>query len=490
LCLSSLHTQTLSPKRELRGAWIATVGNIDWPKNRTNPTSGEQISDLVNSLKRLKEAGINTVYFQVRTECDALYKSEIEPWSYWLTGNQGTAPEPFYDPLEFAIAEAHKLGMELHAWLNPYRAQKKVGEYPLAQNHVVIQNPNWILSFKDYKMLDPGIPEVKNHVLNVVKDIVLRYDIDGIHFDDYFYPYSPKVSTEDEATFSKYGEGFSDIDNWRRHNINSLMAMIYDFIKKEKPYLKFGISPFGIVENKYAGTDGLNSYSVLYCDPLTWIKDKTVDYVNPQLYWEMEHPKAAYSKLLPWWNSVSNNVHLYIGLFSSRFMGRRFDGKSTELGDQLRLNRKMDNVHGVVFFSSSSITNDNAPLFDTLKYDFYKYPALVPIMSWKDTIPPLPPSRIDSRRDTSSITITWEKPQSASDGELPRRYVIYKFSDGEEINLSDPSKIVHITDRTRVRFEKGFSQTDTDLVFVVTSLDRLQNESEGISIKISRDKEN
>jgi uncharacterized lipoprotein YddW (UPF0748 family) len=227
--------QIIPPKREFRGAWVATVANIDWPKNRPNATSGEQISDLITILKKLKESGINAVMFQVRTECDALYNSKFEPWSYWLTNQQGKAPEPFFDPLEYAIDEAHKLGMELHAWFNPYRAVKNVGDYDPAENHVSVTHPDWILNFGNYKMLDPGLPEVKEFVLNVMKDVLHNYDIDGIHFDDYFYPYSPKVSSEDAETYEKYGSQFDNIDDWRRDNINSLMAMIYEEIKKEKP---------------------------------------------------------------------------------------------------------------------------------------------------------------------------------------------------------------------------------------------------------------
>jgi len=481
-----LNAQIIPPKREFRGAWVATVANIDWPKNRPNATSGEQISDLITILKKLKESGVNAVLFQVRTECDALYNSKYEPWSYWLTNEQGKAPEPFFDPLEYAIDEAHKLGMELHAWFNPYRAVKQVGDYEVAESHVSVQHPDWILSFGDYKMLDPGLPEVKEYVLNVVKDVLLNYDVDGIHFDDYFYPYSPKVSNEDAGTFEKYGSKFDNIDDWRRNNINSLMSMIYEEIKREKPYVKFGISPFGIVENKYAGTSGLDSYSVLYCDPLNWIKEKSVDYVNPQLYWELEHPRAPYSKLLPWWSSVSNDVHLYIGLFSSQFMGRRFKGDPAEMGNQLRLNRATENVHGVVFFSSSSITNNSGGLFDSLKNDFYRYPALVPLMSWKDNIPPNKPELVDYKVDSTAITIRWNKPALASDNEEVKKYLIYRFNSIEEINLDDPRAIIHITDKQRVRFEHRLTElTQENMIFVITALDRLQNESDGLIIEVN-----
>lgn len=474
--------QTTIPKYEFRGAWVATVANIDWPKNR-NAASGEQINELVTIFDRLEKAGINAVIFQVRTECDALYNSYYEPWSRWLTGEQGKSPSPYYDPLEFAISEAHRRGMELHAWLNPYRSVKNVGDYKTASNHVSELHPEWILEFGKYKMLDPGNPAVKDYILKIVTDIITRYDIDGLHFDDYFYPYSPKVSTEDAATFRKYNAGFTDIDEWRRYNVNSLMASIYNVIKVVNPRIKFGISPFGIVENKYAGTQGLNSFSVLYCDPLTWIKDKTVDYVNPQLYWEMDHDKAAYRKLLPWWASVTKDVHLYIGHFSSRFFGRRQSGNKDELGNQLRMNRETPNVHGSVFFSSSSITAANNELADTLKNNFYSYPALTPLMPWKESIPPLSPVNVKLTKDSISVILTWDKPEPAVDGEVPHRYIIYKFSSEEDLNKNNPENILEIvnseTKRCRVQLKNGEKP-----VFVIASLDRLNNECTGVVVKV------
>lgn len=472
----ALLSQQIYPKREFRGAWVATVANIDWPSSR-NASSGEQIAELVSIFDKLQQAGINAVMFQIRTECDAFYDSPFEPWSYWLTGKQGKAPSPYYDPLEFAVAEAHKRGMELHAWFNPYRAVKTIGDYPAADNHVFKQHPEWLLQFSNYKMLDPGQPAVKDYVLKIVTDVISRYDIDGIHFDDYFYPYGPKVSNEDSLTYAKYNGGIKNIDDWRRFNINDLMAKIYGIVKSVKPYVKFGISPFGIVENKYANTNGFNSYSILYCDPLTWLNDKTVDYVNPQLYWEIGHNAADFAKLLPWWATVTNGRHLYIGHFSSRMAAKDYKGRKSELGDQLRMNRATRNVDGEVFFSAKSITMNMSGFADSLKL-WYKYPALPPVMAWKDSIAPLAPGNVSVTADSQGVLIKWDKPENASDGEAPARYIVYCFDKKDKIDLNDPSYILTVTtnDNTIYR-DITPKKKKTDYTYIVTALDRLYNES-------------
>lgn len=476
-CVNFTNAQTNYPKYEFRGAWVATVANIDWPSNR-NATSGEQITELINIMDKLKDAGINAVLFQIRTECDALYNSQIEPWSYWLTGQQGKAPYPYFDPLEFAIDEAHKRGMELHAWFNPYRAVKNEGDYTVSENHVSVLHPDWILSFEKYKMLDPGNPEVKKYILSVVKDVLTRYDVDGIHFDDYFYPYSPKVSTEDSKTFEMNKGNFTNVDDWRRNNINSLMADIYKLINETKPYVKFGISPFGVVENKYAGTNAFESYNILYCDPLTWLKDKIVDYVNPQLYWEMDHEKAAYRKLLPWWASIVNERHLYIGHWSGKFVDSRYKGSKNEISNQIIMNRNTHNVHGSVFFSGKSIFENVGGFADTLKENFYKYPALPTTMPWKDNVPPLSPINITVKVEQKSIVLNWDNPGKAEDSDEPYYYVIYRFVNNEEININNPVKIVGFSYRGKTRFRDNIEVSeDKKIVYVITSVDRLHNES-------------
>ena len=477
--------QYVYPKRELRGAWIATVANIDWPTSKYE-TPGRQIRELVNIFDKLKAAGINTVYFQVRTECDALYKSSYEPWSYWLTGKQGQAPKPYFDPLAFAISEAHSRGMELHAWFNPYRAVKTTGEYPIAKNHVTVLHPDWILDFKTYKMLNPGIPAVRDYIAKIVADVVRRYDVDGIHFDDYFYPYTPKISNQDEATYKRYNGGIKDIDDWRRHNINQMVAEVYDTIQAINPHIKFGISPFGIVENKYAGTHGFESYKTIYCDPVTWLKDKTVDYVLPQLYWEIGNHAADFSRLLPWWSSVVDGRQLYVGSFSTKMAGTDYKGSPSELENQIRLSRQIIKVSGIVFFSSKSITDNYSHFADSLKM-YFKYPALIPAMKWKDSIPPQPPTNLKAESDSLGIKLIWNKPAIASDGDSAYKFVIYRFSSPDEIDLDDATHIIQVTNNANDSFfDRDASGNNSSLTYVVTALDRMNNESKGAVVSFNK----
>lgn len=472
-----LSSQSTHPKREFRGAWVATVANIDWPLSKYD-TPGEQIKEMVEIFDSLKAAGINAIFFQIRTECDALYDSRYELWSYWLTGEQGKAPKPYYDPLKFAVKEAHKRGMELHAWFNPYRAVRDTSGYEVAENHVSKTHPEWILQFDNYKMLNPGLPGVREHILNVVSDFITRYDIEGIHFDDYFYPYSPKVSNEDSLTFAKFNRGITDIDDWRRDNINLLMKEIYAIIQSVKPEVKFGISPFGIVENKYAGTDGFESYHILYCDPQTWLEEKTVDYINPQLYWEIGHELADYAKLLPWWTTILNGRHLYVGHYSSKMMSPRYEGELSQIGAQIRMNRAHDRVHGSVFFSAKSIYYNWNSFADSLGNKFYKYPAFPPTMPWKDDVPPLPPQNLTSEIDSDKVRLRWELPDVASDGDGADYFVIYEFKADEEMDMENPKNILKVTNHAVTQYSEQLETSSNEkVVYVVTSMDNLHNES-------------
>ena len=477
-------SQNQNPKREFRAAWIATVVNIDWPLGKTNSTEIQK-QNLINQLDSLSDAGMNAIFFQVRTECDAFYKSNYEPWSHWLTGEQGKAPKPLYDPLQFAINESHKRGMELHAWFNPYRAVRDTALYSLDENHVAVQHPEWIITSKKFKMLDPGLPGVRTHVLNVMDDVLVNYDIDGIHFDDYFYPYGPKISNEDSLTYLNHSRGIEDLDDWRRDNINLLMKEIYEIVKEKKPFVKFGISPFGIVRNEYAGTNGFNSFDVIYCDPLNWLDNKIVDYVTPQVYWEIGHSKADYAKLVPWWSKITTEKHLYIGLFSSRISAPDYDKKKSEMGDQIRLNRSMKNVLGSVYFSAKSITRNWSGLADSMKNDWYKNIALPPTMSWLDSVSSVKPENVHVVETSSGVLIDWNLPNAAIDGEFPNYYLVYKFCSKEKINLSQPENIVAKVLNNKTSYF-NLNENDKNCVYVVTSVDRLHNESEGVVLKINK----
>jgi len=463
------------PKREFRGAWIATVVNLDWPSS-PGLAPETQRTELTTILNGLKAAGVNAVVFQVRPECDAFYASSFEPWSYWLTGQQGQAPSPYYDPLQFAIAETHKRGMELHAWFNPYRAVRQIGQYPPDPRHVSVLHPEWLLTFGNFKMLDPGLPMVRDYITKVVLDVVQRYDVDGVHFDDYFYPYPPnQIANEDDATFA-YSRGFTDRGDWRRDNVNLLVKMVHDSIQVVKPYVKFGISPFGIWKNGVPpGITGLDAYSVIYCDALAWLNQRTIDYITPQLYWPFGGAQD-YGKLLPWWASQTNGRHMYVGQAAYRIG----IWSASEVPHQIRANRSHPQVQGSIFFRSRFGLLDNPRGFlDSLKTDLYRYPSLSPVMEWKDSVPPNAPRNLRYERiaGAGAAALQWDLPLIAADGDTASRYVVYRF-DHEAIasgDLDDPSHIVEVAGR-RVN-SPGTPAGTGPYYYVVTGLDRNSNES-------------
>ncbi|MCE1190123.1 MAG: family 10 glycosylhydrolase [Ignavibacteria bacterium] len=473
---SSLHSQSIQPKREMRGAWIATVNNIDYPSAKNNG-AWQNTVELRNMLTTLHNAGINTIFFQVRTECDALYKSSLEPWSYWLTGKQGQAPDSAFDPLQAVIEESHKLGMELHAWFNPYRAEKAIGNYPLSPNHVVKRHPEWLLNFKDSRILDPGLPAVQDFIIDVLSDVINHYDIDGVHFDDYFYPYGPKVSTEDSATYAKYPRGIRNIDDWRRDNINSLMARIYSTINNTKPWVKFGISPFGIVENKYANTGGFESYHILYCDPLNWINNRIVDYVLPQLYWEMEHPKAPFAKLLPWWALVTKPSLLFVGHYSSSFLTTKSKPNMEDLLAQLTMVRTTANVSGSVFFSAKSLLNNFRGFNDSLFNKYYSSIALPPLYPTKAQRIPVIPREVFLYERNDSLHFRWSNSEVRAPFEQVGWYVIYRFKKNTAADFSDPANILGVAHCSATEMVIKSCPGTGNYTYVVTTLSKYGDES-------------
>ncbi|MGE5798480.1 MAG: family 10 glycosylhydrolase, partial [Ignavibacteria bacterium] len=337
----------------------------------------------------------------------------------------------------------------------------------------------------DFRMLDPGIPAVRDYITKVAADIAGRYNVDGIHFDDYFYPYAPKISNEDSLSFALYGHGFYDIKEWRRNNINLLVAQVYDKINSVNHQVKFGISPFGILENKYADTKGFESYSVLYGDPLTWIKQKTVDYLVPQIYWKIGDEKADFAKLLPWWASVADDINLFTGMFASKFTDPKYEGNKNEISDQIKMARNTLNVNGIVFFSSKTIFRNFSGFADSLK-SYFKYPALIPLMTWKDSIPPKPPVNLAADGDYFSRTLTWKAPGAAADGDSAKRFVIYRFDEkdylrldeGEKsFNLDNPEFIIHITNGIQDSFEDSEEIHSDEIIYMITALDKSSNES-------------
>ena len=474
----------LSPKREFRGVWIATVANIDWPSKQTLASALQQ-DELIKILDEHQQSGLNAVMLQIRPATDALYAKSREPWSKFLTGKQGQAPMPFYDPLEMAITEAHKRGIELHAWFNPYRAAFSLSPSDIAPNHITRQRPEWFFNYAGKKLFNPGIPEVRKYIVQVVLDVVRNYDVDGIHFDDYFYPYPEKNQfIPDAKQYELYGNGFETIDDWRRNNVDLLIKELADSIHAVKRHVKFGISPFGIWRNisqdpEGSESTGLSGYSVLYGDARKWVKEGWIDYINPQVYFPFGYRPAPYEKLVDWWSNNSFGKHLYIGQAAYRATERREGWLDwQQLPNQVRYLRKNPRVQGSVFFSSKSLTNNLAGFQDSLRTDLYRYPAILPQMLWLDDIPPFSPLNLEVVVANQLVVLSWQEPLKARDGETAYGYVVYRFNASEPVNVQDPSKILKISfDGKTTSFTDFTAKRGVQYNYVVTALDRLKNES-------------
>jgi len=389
-CLVCLFSISLfaQPEYEFRGVWIATVDNIDWPpRGVTNPA--QQKADFIKQLDLHKRNGINAVIVQIRPAADAFYASPYEPWSQWLAGIQGKPTFPFYDPLVFMIEEAHKRGMEFHAWLNPYRANFNIRTASISPDHITRKHPEWFLTYGDKKYFDPANKLGQEFVVNVVKDIVKRYDIDAIHMDDYFYPYRiPGKEFPDAASYRKSGSPLSR-DDWRRANVDSIIEKISVAIKTEKPFCKFGISPFSVWRNLSQDPDGSNTkagvtnYDDLYADILLWLRNGWIDYVAPQLYLEIGHDKIPFETMVDWWSKHSYGKHVYIGHGIYRVNERNAAWKKpAELPDQIKLVREYPEIKGSIFYNSSAFERNPNGWNDSLRNNYYKEPAKIPVMEW------------------------------------------------------------------------------------------------------------
>lgn len=386
-----------NPNFEFRAVWIATVDNIDWPSKKTL-TVEEQKAEYIKILDLHQRNGMNALIVQVRPAADAFYPSQYEPWSEFLTGKQGVPPDPYYDPLQFMIEETHKRGMEFHAWLNPYRAVFNINKSTLAPSHITRIKPEWFLVYGDKKYFDPGIPEVQQHTARVVKDLVNRYDLDAIHMDDYFYPYRiANKEFPDNDSYKKYGNGLSK-DDWRRSNCDSIIKLLHETIINTKPWVKFGISPFGVWRNASVDPKGSNTkagqtnYDDLYADILLWLKNGWMDYVLPQLYWERGFKLADYDILLDWWNKNCFGKHLYIGhgIYRAGNKASAWNRKE-ELPEQIQLLRNYSTTQGSAYFSSKSFNTNPNGWNDSLQNNYYSTPAIVPPMPWIDDVAPLKP---------------------------------------------------------------------------------------------------
>ena len=373
------------PAREMRGAWIATIANVTWPSQK-GLSSAAQKAEFIALLDRAVRLKLNTIIFQVRPESDAFYASSIEPWSEFLTGTMGKAPLPYYDPLAFAVQEAHARGLELHAWFNPYRARNSLARWPIAPNHVSKTHPQWVLRYGSQQWLDPGEKEVQIHLLKIVMDVVRRYDIDGVQFDDYFYPYPEKdragkvLDFPDYASWKRAEKGGFARDDWRRENVNGLIHQVYEAIKAAKPSVKFGISPFGIWRSgEPPQIRGLDAYTILNADSRKWLANGWVDYLAPQLYWPIDSPEQSFPVLLKWW--AEQNVkgrNLFVGLDSTKTNER---WKVQEILNQIRLTRQQSGVSGQIHWNMKTLMQ-NSPLVAALEREVYQQSALTPASPW------------------------------------------------------------------------------------------------------------
>jgi uncharacterized lipoprotein YddW (UPF0748 family) len=395
-----LRAQPAPVAREFRAAWVATVANIDWPSAPGLPVAQQQ-DELRTLIARAQEMGLNALIFQVRPAADAMYRSTLEPWSEFLTGAQGRAPEPMWDPLEFAVEEAHARGMELHAWFNPYRARFESPIGTVSASHISRTRPSLVKRYGRQLWMDPGESAVRARTVAVVLDVVKRYDIDGVHLDDYFYPYPVSgrrggvAPFPDDASWTRYVRGGGSLgrDDWRRDNVNRLVRELYDGIRRTKPHVKFGISPFGIWRpGNPASVTGFDAYDKLYADARKWLREGWVDYFTPQLYWTIGSAGQSYPSLLRWWaDENARSRHLWVGNFTSRVTTRANSWPVSELLQQVRVTRRDRGAGGNVHFSMKTLLQNVRGLADSLQGDLYAQPALVPASPWLDaTVPPAP----------------------------------------------------------------------------------------------------
>ncbi|MFS3061300.1 family 10 glycosylhydrolase [Bacteroides uniformis] len=481
---AQVQTGSAYPKREFRAAWIQSVNG----QFRGMPTEKLK-QNLIGQLNSLQKAGINAIIFQVRPEADALYASRLEPWSRFLTGVQGKAPEPYWDPMQFMIDECHKRGMEFHAWINPYRTKTTL-KSELAPNHVYNIHPEWFVTYGDQLYFDPALPESRRHICMVVSDIVSRYDVDAIHMDDYFYPYPIKGKDfPDDASFARFGGGFSNKGDWRRSNVNVLIKKLHETIREIKPWVKFGVSPFGIYRNESSDplgskTKGLQNYDDLYADVLLWAREGWIDYNIPQIYWHIGHPVADYETLVKWWARNTENRPLFIGQSVMNTV-QNADPKNpsiNQLPRKMALQRAYQTIGGSCQWPASAVVENAGKYRDALIAEYHKYLALPPVFDFMDNEAPAKVRKMKPVWTEDGYILFWTAPKYKEEMNRAVQYVVYRFNDKEKVNIDDPSHIVAIT---RDNFYKlPYEDGKTKYRYVVTALDRLHNESKSVGKKI------
>ncbi len=467
---------TAQPKREFRGAWIQCVNG----QFRGIGTEAMQ-KTLSYQLDELQKDGCNVIIFQVRPECDALYESKYEPWSYYLTGQQGVAPRPYWDPLAWMIEQSHKRGMELHVWINPYRAKTKVA-HANASNHVVSQHPERCFEYDGLTLLNPALKENRDYICQVVTDILERYDVDGLHIDDYFYPYpTPGIPIPDDAYFRADSQGFTDIGDWRRNNVNLFIEQLWATIRTVKPWVKFGVSPFGIYRNvkndpNGSQTNGLQNYDQLYADVLLWVKNGWVDYCVPQIYWEIGNKAADYAELMNWWNKHCTKTTLVIGEDIER------TAKFNQMEQKMNMHAELPNIQGTVLWYAKAAVDNVGNYGTQLRNVYWRYPALQPVMKHIDNKAPKKPRKVQVIDIEGQKVLFWTAPKGEGWKDAAAGYAIYRFGPGDKVDINDVTKLVTITNDTH--YELPREEWGSKVTYAVTALDRMQNESSYKKVKV------
>lgn len=480
----------------MRGAWIATHLNIDWPSVGT--TTAQEQATFIQRVSEHKTTGMNAIFVQVRSQCDALYPNPYEPWSVVLTGTQGVAPSPLYDPLAFMISEVKSRGMEFHAWFNPYRALASftpASYAALDASHVAKAHPTWIMdvttiaSGAQQKLLNPGAPEVLEHIIKVVMYVVRNYDVDGIHFDDYFYTNPASTTYNDDSVYAIHNRGIANRGDWRRSNVDTLIKRLNDSIKTVKPWVKFGISPTGVWMSSPAdplgsgtGSGVIQHKKDLFANSRLWQQQGWVDYLAPQVYWYIGQTNSDYSILADWWNNNNFGRHIYIGQAGYKVgdaaQNIAFATDATQIPRQMRLDRSLANISGQIVYNTNSLRNNLLGFRDSLRLNFHNKPALQPTMLWKDNVVPTAATMLTAvKLANNTVRLNWVKPIMAlNEMDKVKQFVIYKNISGAPV-ITNANHILTITNTDIEEFIDTAILANTTYNYFVTSIDRLNNES-------------
>ena len=473
-----------NPKQQLRAEWIASVANIDWPSRQGLPAA-DQKAELLRWYDEAVTLGLNAVVVQVRPTADSFWPSPLEPWSHWLTGAQGK--DPGYDPLAFAVAEAHKRNLEFHGWFNPYRVSMGTDINALVPTHPARVHPSWVLPYGGKLYYNPGLPEVRKFTVDAIMDAVRKYDIDAVHFDDYFYPYPVAGQTfDDAAAYAQYGNGLSLAD-WRRKNVDLLISDLSTAIRAAKPWVQFGISPFAIWRN--ASTDpagsptqgGVQTYDDLYADTVKWVREEWIDYIVPQVYWNIGFTIADYAKLVPWWSDIvaGTDVNLYIGHANHKVANPAQPAEwqdPNEMSRQLTFNRDHPEVGGDIYFSAAQVRANRLEHMTIVQRDHYAQPAMTPTAGRLTGRGPAAPLIIDASRTSAGVKLRWVSAKATS-------YAVYRIDGHGLVGRCDLADATHLVGTARAGRGPLQAYTDTTAAagkrytYVVTALDRTNNES-------------